>query len=109
VPCLIPLVHNQRAQAHRESRIVAGDVLDIDCGGAWANHLPDSHVALHYATVDPQSDSRRFVEAVASEIQVDFVFPRLCKLQSGDAIRIGPCELIVDGPILRLQKPKVPG
>ncbi len=95
---LVQITRNRQGQAARAEQTLEIDVLRVGRGSDCKLHLADPRVALHHATIGRASDGVGFVEAATGTIKINGQFERVARLRPGQAISVGPFELIVQEP-----------
>ena len=86
---------NQRGQAQRDQRRIAGSVFIIGRGTQCQIHLPDPRVALSHARITV-TDEGAVIEAEPGHIQVNGQAAQNIKLSTGDRIEVGPYLLQIE-------------
>ena len=93
---LIQITRNQRGQAVRNERLIAGDMIAIGRAAECQIHLLDHRVSLHHAVIKHAEDGRLFIDADGAMLSVNGTFEQNDQLVPGTRILIGPYELIVE-------------
>ncbi len=88
---------NQRGQAQRDQRRVAGPVLIVGRGTQCQIHLPDPRVALNHARITV-TEAGGVIEAATERIEVNGHTAASSKLAVGDWVEIGPYFLRIEAP-----------
>lgn len=86
---------NQRGQAQRDQRRIAGPVFNIGRGTQCQIHLPDPRVALSHARLTV-TDEGVVIEADPGRIQINGQAMQSARLAVGDRIEAGPYLLQVE-------------
>jgi len=86
---------NQRGQAQRDQRRIAGPVFIIGRGTQCQIHLPDPRVALSHARITVTDDGA-VIEAEPGRIQINGQATQSARLAVGDRIEVGPYLLQVE-------------
>lgn len=88
---------NQRGQAQREQRRVAGALLILGRGTQCQIHLPDPRVALNHARITV-TEAGAAIEAEPARVVVNGREVGGARLSVGDRIEIGPYIVQVEAP-----------
>ncbi|HEY3326514.1 MAG TPA: cytochrome c3 family protein [Novimethylophilus sp.] len=93
---LVQVTRNQRAQAIRKERRIAGDIIGIGRASECKIHLLDHRVNLHHAVIRAEDDGKLHIEAENTALNINDEYDQNAELTPGMRILIGPYQLIVE-------------